>query len=160
MNTSKIFSDTMSFKTLGIILAIMIIPMGLFHILTSTDYTTLLYSYLFMIGTVGALLLLKISFSFSENALQFNCFPFIKNRNIPYNTIKKIEIENASFWKYGGLGIRFTGNGTAYVMGNEKNLVLYLANNKQIVLSFKEIYEQNIIAELQKHGLSFTKTFH
>lgn len=155
---NPVFSDKISLKSLGIILAIVIIPFSLFHVLVSTDYKILLYFNLLMFTLIGLLAFLKISFSFSENFLQFSCFPFIKNKQILYSNIKKVEIENSSFGKYGGLGIRLIGNGTAYVMGNEKNLVLHLTNNKQIVLSFREVDEENVAQELHKHNISFTKT--
>ncbi len=78
----------------------------------------------------------------------------MNNKTINFEEIAHLKIEDASFWKYGGIGIRLVSNGTAYVLGNEKNLCISLKNGKNIVLSFKAADEEEIISLLKKHNIS------
>ncbi len=151
----KVFTDQISTKVFLIIVAIgflSLLPM--FLTLQAKDYGYILYVAVFVIGLAGLLVFLKIKIQFSAVGLQYSFSPFVNNKIINFDEIKHTTIENASFWKYGGIGIRMVGNGTAYVLGNEKNLCISLQNGKNIILSFKAADEEAIIKLLLESNIS------
>jgi hypothetical protein len=149
----KIFTDKISTRIFILIFGIGITStLPMFFILQPKDYIYSIAVVAFVCVLTALLFFLQIKFQFLQTSLQFSFSPFVNNKRIDFEQIKEVQIENGSLLKYGGIGIRVVGNGTAYILGNEKNLVITLKNGKNIILSFKTQDEQEIILLLQKHN--------
>lgn len=151
----KIFTDKISTRVFMLIFGIGIISMlPMFFVLQPKDYIYSIGVMAFVSVLTALLFFLQIKFQFLQTSLQYSFSPFVNHKTIDFENIKEVKIENGSLLKYGGIGIRIVGNGTAYILGNEKNLVITLKNGKNIILSFKSKDEQEIILLLQKHNFN------
>lgn len=71
-----------------------------------------------------------------KDGIYVRFLPFHKSfKHYAWHTLSKAYVRQYSpIWEYGGWGLRFSGNGTAYNISGNKGLQLEFTNNKKLLI--------------------------
>jgi len=167
MNDSILFTEKQSFRTVWWIWVLLILGTGGFFLGAFKQFFTdqafgnnsisdsaLLLTTLFVILVLFFVMLISLKTQVRQNGIYVRFFPFhLKFRKFEFTSLKKSYVRKYKpILEYGGWGLRWGFNGTAYNISGTKGLQLQLSNDKLLLIGTQKPKELKMVLEnLDQH---------